>query len=148
MPSDVDAVFDRVGERCKVPPAQLEQAKRFVTAVVLPALESLRPELEAAGRLVAVTPALEAARPTDRNVVYSSIRVTHGERLEIEFRICLRLNHWGVSVEPEDIMWLEGQRTRGTGWGSFGPRNPTLLTLTADDITQAFQQNYAMATKW
>lgn len=146
MPSDVDAVLHRVGERCNVPPAQLEQAKRFVTAVVLPAFESLRPELEAVG-LVTITPASEMPRPTDRNVVYSGIRVGTEERSEIELRICLRLNAAGVAVEPEEISWVQGQRTRFVGWGSSGPRNPTLLTLTVDDITRTFRERYARAEK-
>lgn len=145
MASDIDTVFDHVAERTNVPRDQLEQAKHFVRTVVLPALESLRPELEAAGRSITITPARELSGPTDRNVVYSGIRVDTHEGLEIEFRICLRLNASGVGVEPEEISRVQGQPTRSVGWGSSSPRNTALRTLTVDDVTRAFQERYARA---
>jgi hypothetical protein len=147
MASDIDAVFDRVAEHTNVPPAQLDQAKHFVRAVVVPALESIRPELEAASRSVTITPASELSGPTDRNVVYSSIRVDTDQRSEIEFRICVRVNASGVGVEPEEISWVQGQSTRSVGWGSSGPHSTSLATLTAADIIRAFQERYARAKK-
>src|SRR6266498_3788669 len=106
MASDIDVVFGRVAERSNVPADQLEQAKQFVRTIVVPALESLRPELEAAGRLVTIVPAIEAGRPTDRDVVYSSIDVRHCERREIEYRLCLRLSAGGTSLFAEEISWF------------------------------------------
>ena len=145
MASDIDAVFDNVAEHTNVPQDQLDQAKHFVRTVVLPALESLRPELEEAGRSVTITPARELSGPTDRNVVYSGITVRSVERLEIEFRICLRLNASGIGVEPEEIRWVQDHSMRSVGWGSSSPRNTALLALTADDVTRAFQERYASA---
>jgi hypothetical protein len=74
--TEIDTTFDRVAKHSGVSPDQLAAAKHFVRTVAVPALESLRPGLEAAGRSVTVTPALEARR--DRDVVYSSIAVSHG----------------------------------------------------------------------
>jgi hypothetical protein len=96
MASDIDAAFDRVAARANLPQYELEQAKHFVRTVVLPAFESLKPELEAAGRSVTVAPALESLRSPDRDVVYSHIDVRNGERREIEYRLCLRLSARGA----------------------------------------------------
>jgi hypothetical protein len=151
MASDFDAAFDRVAARANLPQYELEQAKHFVMTVVLPAFESLKPELESAGRSVTVTPAIDPMRPADRDVVHSRIRVSHEDRLEIEYSVCLRLNASGVLLESESVYRLAGQRVRGVGWSDAVPRDPafssfrSLATLTQDHIAGDFREHYRTA---